>query len=103
MLARRRTGPDSVFLHRRWPQKLSIKVQLLNPNLVAMSMPYVDAYDTRLATRNLGASIRRPVVIRESQTGSHTRSVARNVLAVIATVMVWESGARASEEERGRV
>jgi hypothetical protein len=53
--------------------------------MARLHMPYVDVYDTRLATRNPGASIRRPVVMRESQMGSHTRSVARNVLAVIGT------------------
>jgi hypothetical protein len=30
------TGSDPMFLHRRWLQKLSIKVQVLNANLVAI-------------------------------------------------------------------
>jgi hypothetical protein len=37
MLAGRRTGSDSMFLHRRWLQKLSIKVPVLNVNLVALA------------------------------------------------------------------
>jgi hypothetical protein len=47
MLAGHRMGSDPNFLHRRWFQKLNIKVQVLNANLVAMCMPYGDAYHTR--------------------------------------------------------
>jgi hypothetical protein len=36
MLAGHRMGSDPMFLHRRWLQKLSIKVQVLNANLVTM-------------------------------------------------------------------
>jgi hypothetical protein len=32
-----------MFLHRRWLQKLSIKVQVLNANMVAICMPYGEA------------------------------------------------------------
>jgi hypothetical protein len=41
MLAGHSMGPDPIFLHRRWLQKLSIKVQVLNANLVAMCMGMV--------------------------------------------------------------
>jgi hypothetical protein len=36
MLAGHRMGSDPMFLHRSWLQKLSINVQVLNANLVAM-------------------------------------------------------------------
>jgi hypothetical protein len=39
MLTGHRMGSDRTFLHRRWLQKLSIKIQVLNANLVAMCMP----------------------------------------------------------------
>jgi hypothetical protein len=83
MLAGHRMGSDPMFLHWRWLQKLSIKVQVLNVNLVAMCMPYGDA--TRSATRNVGASVQRAVVVRQVQIGSHPRPVVRNVQAVIGT------------------
>jgi hypothetical protein len=51
MLAGHRMGSDPMFLHRRWLQKLSIKDKVLNANLVAMCMPYGDAYHMRSATR----------------------------------------------------
>jgi hypothetical protein len=51
MLVGRRMGCDPIVLHRRWLQKLSFKVQVLNANLVAMCMPYGDAYHTRSVTR----------------------------------------------------
>jgi hypothetical protein len=76
-------GSDPIFLHRRRLQKLSIKVQVLNANLVAMCMPYGDVYHTRSATRNAGASVLRAVVVRQAQMGSHPRPVVRNVQAVI--------------------
>jgi hypothetical protein len=85
MLAGYRMGSDPMFLHRRWLQKLSVKVQVLNANLVAMCMPYSDAYHTRSATRNAGASDQRAVVVRQAQMGSHQRPVVRNVQAVIDT------------------
>jgi hypothetical protein len=85
MLVGHRMGSDPMFLHRRWLQKLSIKVQVLNANLVAMCMPYGDAYHTRAATRNAGASVQRAVVVRQAQMGSHPRPVVRNVQAVIGT------------------
>jgi hypothetical protein len=66
MLAGHRIGSDPMFLHRSWLQKLSIKVQVLNANLVAMCMPYGDAYHTRSATRNAGASVQRAVVGRQA-------------------------------------
>jgi hypothetical protein len=56
MLAGQWTAPTSSTC-RRWLQKLSSKVQELNANLVAMCMPYVDAYHTRSATRKAGASV----------------------------------------------
>jgi hypothetical protein len=72
MLAGHRMGSDPMFLHRRRLQKLSIKAQVLNANnLVAMCMPYDDAYNTRSATRNAGASVQRAVVVRQAQMGSH--------------------------------
>jgi hypothetical protein len=58
MLAGHRMGSDPMFLYRRWLQKLSIKVQVLNTNLVAMCMPY-GAYHTRSVTRNEDASVQR--------------------------------------------
>jgi hypothetical protein len=84
MLAGQRMGSDPMFLHR-WLQKLSIKVQVLNANLVAMCMPYGDAYHTRSATRNAGASVQCSVVVRQAQKGSHPQPVVRNVRAVIGT------------------
>jgi hypothetical protein len=85
MLSGHRMGSDRMFLHRRWLQKRSIKVQVLNANLVAMCMPYGDAYHTRSATRNAGASVQRAVVGRQAHMGSHPRPVVRNVQAVIGT------------------
>jgi hypothetical protein len=41
MLAGHRMGSDPMFLHRRWLQKLSIKIQELNANQVAMCRPVV--------------------------------------------------------------
>jgi hypothetical protein len=84
-LAGHRMGSDPTFLHRRCLQKLGLKVQVLNANLVAMCMPYGDAYHTRSATRNAGASVRRVVVVRQAQMGSHPQPVIRNVQAVIGT------------------
>jgi hypothetical protein len=63
----------------------SIKVQVLNANLVAMCMPYGDAYHTRSVTRNAGASVQRAVAVWHAQMGSHPRPVVRNVQAVIGT------------------
>jgi hypothetical protein len=74
-----------MFLHRRWLQKLSIKVQELNASLVAKCMPYGDAYHTRSTTRNAGASIQHAVVARQAQMGIHPRPVVRIVQAVIGT------------------
>jgi hypothetical protein len=85
MLVGHRMGSDPMFLHRRWLQKLSIKVQVLNANLVAMCMPYGDAYNTRSATRNAGASVQRAVMLRQAQMGSHPRPVVRNLQAVMGT------------------
>jgi hypothetical protein len=70
---------ESTFLE----QKLSNKVQVLNANLVAMCMPYDDAYHTRSAMRNAGASVQRADVVRQAQKGSQPRPVVRNVQAVI--------------------
>jgi hypothetical protein len=56
---------------------------MLNANLVAMCMPYGDAYHARSATRNAGASVQRAVVVRRAQMGSHTLPIVRNVQAVI--------------------
>jgi hypothetical protein len=58
---------------------------VLNANLVAMGMPYGDAYHTKSATRNAGASVQRAVVVREAHVGSHPRAVVRNMQAVIGT------------------
>jgi hypothetical protein len=77
-----------MFLHRRWLQKLSIKVQVLNANLVAMCMPYGDPYHTRSATRNAGASVQRAVVVQQAQMVSHPRPVVRKVQAVIGTFSI---------------
>jgi hypothetical protein len=85
MLAGLKMGSDPVFLCRRWLQKLSIKVQVLNANLVAMCMPYGDAYHTTSATRNAGASVQRAVAVRQAQMRSHPRQVVRNVQSVIGT------------------
>jgi hypothetical protein len=85
MLAVHRMGPNPLFPHRRWLQKLSIKVQVLNANLVAMCMPYGDAYHTRSATRNAGASVQRGFVVRQAQMGRHPRPVVRNEQALIGT------------------
>jgi hypothetical protein len=94
MIAGHRTGSDPMFLHRRWLQKQSITAQLLNANLVAMCMPYGDAYHTRSATRNAGASVQRAVVVQQAKMGSHLRPVVRNVQAV--TLKLVSSGKRFS-------
>jgi hypothetical protein len=57
MLVGHRMGSDPMFLYR-WLQKLSIKVQVLNTNLVAMCMPY-GAYHAMSVTRNADASVQR--------------------------------------------
>jgi hypothetical protein len=85
MLAGHKMGYDLMFLHRRWLQKLSIDVQVLSVNLVAMCMQYGDAYHRSSATRNAGASVQRTAVVQQAQVGSHPRPVARNVQAVIGT------------------
>jgi hypothetical protein len=85
LLAGHRMCSDPMFLHRRWLQKLSIKVQVLNANLVAMCMPYGDAYPRRSVSRNAGASVQRAVVMWQAQMGRHPRPVVRNVKAVIGT------------------
>jgi hypothetical protein len=72
-------------------QTLSIKVQVLNANLVAMCMPYGDAYHTRSATRNAGASVQRAVVVRQTQMGSHLRPVVRIVQGVIDTSISYRA------------
>jgi hypothetical protein len=72
-----------MFLYRRLLQKSSIKVQVLNANLVAMCMPYGDVYHTRSATRNAGALFQHAALVRQVQMGSHPRPVARIVQAVI--------------------
>lgn len=76
-----RTGFDPMFPHRRWLQKLSIKVQVLNGNLVATCMPDRDAYLARPATRKAGTSVQRAVTVWQSQMGGHTLSLVRNTLA----------------------
>jgi hypothetical protein len=76
-LAGHRMGSDPIFLHRSCLQNLSINVQMLNANLVAMCVPYGDAYHTRSATRNAGASVQRVVVVRQAQMGSHPLPVVR--------------------------
>jgi hypothetical protein len=58
---------------------------VLNANLVAMCVPYGDAYHTRSATRNAGVSVQGAVLVRLVQIGSHPRAVARNVQGVIGT------------------
>jgi hypothetical protein len=85
MLAGHRMGSDPMVLHRRWLQELSIKVELINANPIAMCMPYGDAYHTRSVTRNAGALVQRAVVVRQTQMGSRPRPVARNVQAVMGT------------------
>jgi hypothetical protein len=58
---------------------------VLNANLVAICLPYGDAYHTRSATRKAGASVQRAIVVRRVHVGSHPRPVARNVHEVIGT------------------
>jgi hypothetical protein len=86
MLTGHRAGSDSMFLHRRWLQKLNIKVQVLNANLAARCIPYGDEYHARSATRNAGNSVQRAVMVRQSQMGSHPWPVSRNVQAVIGAL-----------------
>jgi hypothetical protein len=69
MLAGHRTGTDTMFLHRRWLPKRSVKVQVLTANLAAMCLPFGDAYHTRSATRNADAWVQRAVELRQVQTG----------------------------------
>jgi hypothetical protein len=85
MLAGHRMGSDPMFLHRSWLQKLSIKVQVLNENLVAMCIPYGEAYHTRSAARNAGALVQHAVAVRQVQMGSHPRPVARSIQGVIGS------------------
>jgi hypothetical protein len=85
VLAGHRTGSDPMFLHTRWPQKLSIKAQVLITNLLTMCTPYGDAYRTRSATRYADALVQRAVVLRQVKTGSHSRPVDRTVQALIGT------------------
>jgi hypothetical protein len=66
MLAGPRMGSDPMFQHRRCLQKLRIKVQVLNANLVAMYLPYGDAYHARSAARNAGASVQLAVVVQQA-------------------------------------
>jgi hypothetical protein len=54
-----------MFPFRRWLQKPSFKVRVLNANLVTMCMPYGDAFHTMSATRNVGALVQRAVVMRQ--------------------------------------
>jgi ribonuclease BN (tRNA processing enzyme) len=56
-----RTGLDAMFQHR-WLHKLTIKVQVFNPNLVAMRMPCADAYNTRFAMQNASAAVQRAAI-----------------------------------------
>jgi hypothetical protein len=62
MLAGHRMGSDPYVSGQEVLQKLSIKVQVLNAKLVAMCIPYGDAYHTRSASRNAGAVVQRPAV-----------------------------------------
>jgi hypothetical protein len=96
ILAGHRTGSASMFLHRRWLQKLRIKVQELNANLISIYVPYIDAYNTRSATRKAGASVQRAVELWLSQIGIHPLSAVRNVPAVIGT---WKRAASARRKE----
>jgi hypothetical protein len=84
MLASHRMGSDPFFC-TGVVAETSIKNQVLNANLVAMCMPYGDAYHTRSVTRNAGASVQRAVAVWHAQMGSHPRPVVRNVQAVIGT------------------
>jgi hypothetical protein len=95
MMAGHWNGSDSMFLHRRWLQKLGINVPVLDANLVVMCMPYGDAYHTMSATRNAGASVQRDVVVRQSQLRSHQRLVVRNERSVMGTL---SSGIRSHQE-----
>jgi hypothetical protein len=52
-----------------------------------MCMPYGDAYHTRSATRNAGASVQRAIVVKQAQMGSHARPVVWNVQAVMGTLI----------------
>jgi hypothetical protein len=66
---------------------MSMKVQVLNANLVAERMPCGDEYHTRSATRSAGASVLRPAVVRQPHIGSHPRSVVRKMQGL--TVTLW--------------
>jgi hypothetical protein len=77
------TSSDPLLLHRRWLQRPCIKVKVHNENMVAPCMLCCDAYHTRPDTQNAGASGQLAVVVRQSQLGSHPRSVVRNVQAMI--------------------
>jgi hypothetical protein len=65
---------------------MSVKVQVLNANLVAKYMPYSDEYHTSSATRSAGALVLRPVVVRQPHMGSHPRPGVRNMLSVTVTL-----------------
>jgi hypothetical protein len=54
---------------------MSMKVQVLNANLVAMCMPHGEECHTSSAKRSAGASVLRYVVVRQPHMGSHPRSV----------------------------
>jgi hypothetical protein len=59
-----------MLLYMRWQQKLSVMVQVLDANVLAMCMPFGDTYHTRPATSNASASVHRAVAARLSQMGS---------------------------------
>jgi hypothetical protein len=50
---------------------MSMKVQVLNANLVAMCMPHGEECHTSSAKRSAGASVLRSVVVRQPHMGSH--------------------------------
>jgi hypothetical protein len=64
------TQSDPMFLNKTWLQKLSIKVQVLNANLVSMFVRYGDAYDAKPPALNACPLVHRAVAARQSQIGS---------------------------------
>jgi hypothetical protein len=83
MLAGHRTGSDPMFLHRKCLQILCINIQMLNEDLVTLCVLCGDGSHTRAATRKVGASVQRSVMMRR-QMGSLQRPVVRNVQVVIS-------------------
>jgi hypothetical protein len=103
MVVCRRTGFDPMFLNRKRLQKMSIKVQVPNANLVTICTPYGDALQRRPATRKADASLQRAVVERQPRMGSHHGQLlgkCRRCLALGSELFITNLSLYDSFEER---